>query len=391
MFDLLSSLRKTFSAFFIVGTALLLAACTGVPMQNAGPRPITGGEVQVALLVPSGSENSSDVFLAQNLENAARMAIADLNGATIDLRVYSTSGNPQIAAAAATQAVNEGAQVILGPLYAEAANAAGVAAASAGVNVLAFSNNPTIAGGNVYILGSTFQNTANRLVRYANRQGVSSYAVVYGNDLQGAVGRDAITNSVRNTGGTVAATETYAMSQQGIVEAGSRIASAIKSTGANGVFLTGGVNADLPIIATTLPEKGIDPSVVQYIGLTRWDATPQALALPGLQGGIFAMPDTGMSNQFEARYAVAYGEAPHPLAGLAYDGIAAIGALAAVGSDSPVSQQALTQPQGFEGTNGIFRLNANGTNERGLAIAQIQNNQVVILEPAPRSFAGAGF
>jgi hypothetical protein len=52
----------------------------------------------------------------------------------------------------------EGAAIILGPVSADEANAAGVAVAASGVNVLAFSNNPTIAGGNVFLLGSTFQN-----------------------------------------------------------------------------------------------------------------------------------------------------------------------------------------------------------------------------------------
>ena len=95
----------------------------------------------------------------------------DLGGVEIDLRVYGTAGNASKAAAAASQAVNEGAKIILGPVYGEAANAAGVAVASSGVNVISFSNNPTIAGGNVFILGPTFDNTASRLANYAARQG----------------------------------------------------------------------------------------------------------------------------------------------------------------------------------------------------------------------------
>ena len=98
-----------------------------------------------------------------------------------------------------------------------------------------------------------------------------------------------------------------------------------------------------------------------------------------------------MSANFEARYASIYGDAPHPLAGLAYDGIAAIGALAASGNANALTKSALTTPQGFQGTQGIFRLRPNGLNERGLAVATVRNNQVVVLEAAPRSFGGAGF
>ena len=130
---------------------------------------------------------------------------------------------------------------------------------------------------------------------------------------------------------------------------------------------------------------------MRLVGLNRWDVSPDLLSLPGLQGGIFAIPDQGLNAQFESRYQAAYGSAPHPLAPLAYDGIAAIGALAARGDGQALSRASLTQGQGFQGTGGIFRLLADGTNQRGLAVATVRNNQVVILDPAPRSFAGAGF
>ena len=394
MFARLTTTRKAASRLFAFMSLVWLAACDvgGIvsPGQNTGQAIVPGAPVQVALLVPGGSGQNSDSFLASNLENAARLAISDLSGVQIDLRVYNTAGNAQQAASVAVQAVNDGAKIILGPLYGEAANAAGVAVAGRNVNVLAFSNNPTIAGGNVFVLGPTFGNTANRLVSYANRQGISRYMIVHGEDLQGQVGRDAIATAVRNAGGQIVGIESYPLSQAGIQGSAGRIAAATNNGGADAVFMTAGVNADLPILATALPEAGINPNSTRYIGLTRWDAAPQALALPGLQGGLFAIPDQGLHNLFESRYAAAYGSQPHPLSGLAYDGIAAIGALIAQGNANALTKQALTSPQGFQGTNGIFRFRPNGLNERGLAVATIQNNQVVILEPAPRSFGGAG-
>jgi hypothetical protein len=397
MFARLLDRRKAIARLSALAALGFLSACVVAPVPGPAPSgPATpgltpGAPVQVALLVPAGSGDSSDDFIAQNLENAARLAMADLSGVTIDLRVYPTAGDPGRAASAAATAVNDGAQIIIGPLYAEESNAAGVAIAGTGVNLLAFSNNPTIAGGNVFILGPTFRNTADRLVRYGLRAGVQSYMVVHGDDLQGTIGRDAIVSAVRTNGAQVAGIQSYALSQEGILSAGPRIAAAALSSGADAVFLTAGVNADLPFVATALPEAGLSPAQTRYIGLTRWSAAPQALSLPGLQGGLFAMPDSQMTAVFESRYAQAYGDAPHPLAGLAYDSIAAIGALAAQGDAGGLSRAALTQGQGFQGTSGIFRLLPDGTNERGLAVAEVRNNQVVILEPAPRSFGGAGF
>ncbi|AUJ63228.1 penicillin-binding protein activator [Aestuarium zhoushanense] len=394
MFAFARTAKQVAARIFVLFSIAWVAACEPIPVSNGvggGMRVDPTKPVTVALLVPGGSGVESDSFLASNLENAARMAIADLQGVQIDLRVYNTGASPEQAATVATQAVNDGAKIILGPLYAEAANAAGIAVADRGVNVLAFSNNSSIAGNNVFVLGPTFDNTANRLVSYAGTKGIQNFSIVHGDDLQGAVGRDAIANAVRSGGKTVGSVQSYPMTQQGIISAAGPIANSIRSSGSQAVFLTGGVNADLPLIATALPEQGIDPTVTQYIGLTRWDVTPQALALPGLQGGIFAMPDTQMISLFESRYAAAYGQNPHPLAGLAFDGIAAIGALLAQGNPEALSVAGLTQSQGFQGTQGVFRLLPNGTNQRALAIAQIQNNQVVILEPAPRSFAGLGF
>lgn len=391
MFARLFSRRKALSVLS-AGLAAL-AACGPVPTGGpSGPAPTIdpSAPVQVALLVPAGSGNSSDEFIAANLENAARLAVADLAGVQIDLRIYATAGDPAQAAQVAAMAVAEGAGIILGPVYAEEANAVGVAVAPSGVNVLAFSNNPTIAGGNVFVLGPTFRNTADRLVRHGLRNGVNNYLIVHGDDLQGQIGRESIAAAVRSNGGNVAGIQSYPMSQSGIIGAAPRIAAAAASASAGAVFLTAGVNADLPILATALPEAGLSPSDVRYVGLTRWNAVPQALSLPGLQGGLFALPDQQMTALFESRYAAAYGGAPHPLAGLAYDGIAAIGALVSRGDRAALSRNALTQPQGFQGTSGIFRLLNDGTNERGLAVAEVRGGQVVILDPAPRAFGGAG-
>ena len=392
MFARFHNARKPMMHFFAFLSLAWLAACdiTVDPNANVGPDIDPDDPVQVALLVPGGSGQGSDDFLAQNFENAARLAIADLDGAQIELRVYNTGGDPAVAAEAARSAVSEGAQIILGPLFAEAANAVGVAVAGNNVNVLAFSNNPAIAGGNVFVLGQTFDNTANRLVRYASRQGVSRYAVVHGDDVGGQVGRDAITSAVQNNGGQVVTVESYVLSQQGIFGATRRIVSSVRSSGAQAIFTTAGANADLPIVATALPDAGLNTETTRFIGLTRWDTVPQMLALPGLDGGLFALPDQSTATLFQNRYSATYGETPHPLSSIAYDGIAAIGALIASGSDQALTKAALTTPQGFRGTSGAFRLLPSGLNERALAVATIQDNQVVILDSAPRSFGGPG-
>ncbi len=394
MFAFLQPARKALHLLALSLFTLALAACEPAMMASGtagGPSVDTSKPVPVALLVPRGSATASDELLATSLENAARLAMRDLTGVAIDLRVYATAGNAATAASVATQAVNDGAKIIIGPVYAEAANAAGVAAASAGVNVLAFSNNTTIAGGNVFVLGPTFQTTADRLVSYAARQGKSRIVVVSAQDVAGQLGRSAIQNAISNSGATLAGAVDYPLSQQGVIDAVPRIKATMDSSGADALFMTSSTASALPLLAQLLPEAGVQPATTQYIGLTRWDIPSPTLALPGLQGGWFALPDPARSAAFAAKYQAAYGSAPHPIAGLGFDGIAAVGALVAKGRSNALTGAALTQGAGFQGASGIFRLRSDGSNERGLAIATIRNNQVVVIEGAPQSFGGAGF
>ena len=394
MYALFTRSRKLAARLTAFLALIWLAACSvTAPVgltQDTGQRIDPSAPVQVALLVPGSSGGQTDAFISANLENAARMAIADLQGVQINLRVYNASGDPAQAAQVATAAVDDGAQIILGPLFAGAANAAGVAVAPRNVNVLAFSNNPSIAGGNVFILGPTFGNTAERLVQYAGRQGITRYTIVHGTGDAGNFGRDAIANAVRANGGQVNAIESYPLSQAGVTAAAPQIVASVRSGGSDAVFLTGDATGDLPFILNGLNSAGLSPSEAQFLGLTRWDATPEVFANPAAQGAYFALPDQALTAQFENRYAAIYGNSPHPLAGLAYDGIAAIGALVAQGNANALTKGALTTPQGFQGTGGIFRFLPNGLNQRGLAVATIQNNTVTLLEPAPRSFGGSG-
>ena len=309
----------------------------------------------------------------------------------IDLRVYQTAASPEQAAAMASKAVADGAQIILGPFYALEANAAGKAVAASGVNVLSFSNNTDVAGGNVFLLGQTFDATARRLASYAVSQGKGRIMVIHDPDPAGMVGKAAIERAVASAGGSVAAVSTYEFSQNGVVQAVPAIVASARSSGAQALFLTADTAGALPLLSQLLKDNGLGGAATQFIGLARWDIPPATLALPGVQGAWFALPDPATNQQFQARYAAAYGEAPPIYAGFAYDGIAAIGAVAKQGAEGGLSATNLTQGAGFVGVGGIFRLRPDGTTDRGLAIAQIQDSQVVIVDPAPSSFGGVGF
>lgn len=390
MFNLFGFARKGARLIAALGTVAALAACDATLPTLGGPGQSGGGdgEIKVALLVPYGSNTPGDQGLARSLENAARLAVADLGG-SVEVKVYATAGRASTAAQVADQAIAEGADVIVGPLRSDAANAAAVAARDDGVNVLAFSNNTSIAGGNLFVLGNTFDNIANRLMRYAGSQGRSRVVVVYPQTPVGQIARGAIVRAASGTNVQIVGDGGFEFSQEGIAAAGPRIAATVRSTGANAIMLTDDSAGALPLLAELLPTSGVAPATTQYMGLTRWDVPPQTLALSGLQGGWFTLPDPALASRFRARYKAAHGNSPHPLAALAYDGVAAVGALAS--KNQALSARNLTQSAGFAGVNGVFRLRSNGTIERALAVAQVTNSQVRIVDPAPKSFSRGGF
>jgi len=391
------SVRRALLAAVLAAGAAALTGCATGPVAGRSDDGIAvdaSQPVRVALLVPYGSGDPGRDVIARGLENAARLAQADLRNATIDLAVYPTAGSSGGGAAAAQQAVAEGAKIIVGPLFSTETAGVQPVAASAGLTVISFSNNPSVAGGNVYILGTSFENTADRLVSFGLANGMRNFGVVYPAGLEGETARDAVAAVVSARGATMVASQPYNLSVEGIQAAAGPAASALLSGGANAVILTDGPTGGLGFISEALRNNGLSPAQAQFMGMQQWDASAEALALPSLQGGVFAAPDPGLVAAFEGRYQTAYGEAPHELAGLAFDGVHAVGAMIAEArarGGSPFSSARLTEPSGFAGVNGPFRFGPNGRSQRNLAILEARNGQAVVIERAARSFDAVGY
>ncbi|MBL4806560.1 MAG: penicillin-binding protein activator [Rhodobacteraceae bacterium] len=379
----------------IAAIGLGLSACDDVVVGSGTSAVDPNAPVVVALMVPLGSGNSITEQLAQNLVNAAKMAAADVRGASIDLRVYETAGDATVAAASAERAIEEGAQIIVGPLFSTSATAVAAVARPAGINVLSFSNNPAIAGGNIFILGTTFESVSDRLISHTVGAGFGNIAIVHQNGIEGEAGRDAVAAAVARNGGNLVNTLSYSLSLDEMSAQTKDIAAGLRSSGANSVFFTDSPLQGLGFMTAALASERFRTNRdAQFLGLTRWDTSDEVLKTPSLQGGWFTTPDPTLMLQYQTRYQLAYGTEAHSLSGLAYDGVAAVGAMInaakAAGDTNAFSIQRLTDPAGFAGVTGIFRLRSNGTNQRALAIMQVDNGIATMISSAPRSFGGSG-
>ena len=227
---------------------------------------------------------------------------------------------------------------------------------------------------------------------------------------QRELGGRAIETAIARNGARMAGRINHPVSVTGIDAVVPQIAAAAQSGQVDAVFMTANNQAVLPYLTERLAAAGVRSPVTQMMGLTRWDQPPARIGMAQLQEGWFAIPDQGLRAQFDARYRSAYGEQPHELASLAYDGVAAIAANVdarhsvrayweepAAAAErlgrqrNALTTTGLTQRAGFAGVGGVFRLRPDGTSERALAVATLRGNRVVILDPAQSGFGRAGF
>ncbi|MEE2970416.1 MAG: penicillin-binding protein activator, partial [Pseudomonadota bacterium] len=143
--------------------------------------------------------------------------------------------------------------------------------------------------------------------------------------------------------------------------------------------------ARLKQIAALLPFYDIETSRTRLLGVSSW-LTPGLGREPPLVGSWFAAPRTEAGTDFERRYQKLYGRDPHDLAALAYDATALAAVLARGDNGGDFSDIALTSPNGFAGTAGIFRFQANGQVQRGLAVLEVEPWRFREVSPSPDTF-----
>jgi len=141
----------------------------------------------------------------------------------------------------------------------------------------------------------------------------------------------------------------------------------------------------LKALAPLLPYYDIDTSKIQLLGTGRWD-DPKVRLEPTLIGGWFAGADRTATHKFRSRYKKVFGQTPPRLASLAYDAMALAAVLSQEATGPDFSNKSISNPNGFVGSDGIFRFGPDGIAERGMAILEIKRNGFRVRKPAPDTF-----
>ena len=392
-----SGSRRAFLALGATSGALTLTGCSdmgstfpplGPASTPSGPSqaPVTGdtigtGPVRVALILPLSSANGA--VPAKAMRNAAEMALTEFNSTDLTILVKDDRGTPEGAQAAAQEAISQGAEVILGPLFAPTVQSAASVARAASRPVIAFSSDAGVASRGVYLLSFMPQSDVRRVLEYAGRKGKKSFAALIPSTSYGSVAEAEFTQTVARMGARLSVVERYQPNKASADAAVARIKASAGQI--DSLFIPDDGNG-IPVIGASLQAAGI--ARIQMLGTGVWDeATVQKT--PAMAGGWYAAPErTGFQN-FSQRYRQRFTADPTRIATLSYDAVALVSALARTQGSKRFSEQVLLNASGFSGQDGIFRFRADGGNDRGLAIYQIANGGAQMIEAAPRSFGGA--
>ena len=378
-----------------IGLALgapLLSACSSIQQSfsqfsSSSPAPagpgqqatVAGsGQVKVGLILPLSASGNAGVA-AQSMKNAAEMALAEFQNPNIQLLIKDDGGNPQGAAQGAQQALEEGAEIILGPLFALSVPSTAQVARTRSVSVIAFSTDSSIAGRGVFLLSFLPESDINRIVEYSAGIGKKSFAALLPENAYGNVVEVAFKQSVGRRGGRIVAFEKYGADR---TTPARNVAQALGQADA---LLIADDGDSVVATAEALTGAGANLRNIQLLGTGLWD-NPRVFASASLQGGLYAAPDPAGFRAFAGRYRTRFGGEPVRTATLAYDAVALVAALARTQGAQRFSQDVLTNPSGFSGIDGLFRFRPDGTNERGLAVMRVGNGGGVAVAGSPKSF-----
>jgi len=374
-----------------LAVAALFAACGAPGGGGGGPGPgITGstGTVKVALLLPISASGSTPA-VAKALKQAAELALFDFDNPNVTLVPKDTKGTPEGARLAAESAMQEGAELIIGPLFAQEVSGAAPVARQRGVPMIAFSSDEKVAGGGVYLLSFLAGRDVPRIVSFAMSRGKRNFAELVPQSAYGRIAEAAFARAVSSGGGQAAVRATFPPNDSNAMLGPVRqVANAIKSgQPVDALFLPAG-REDLPSLAPLLASAELSSARVQFIGTGQWDY-PNIGGDRALVGGWYPAPDPKGWSNFVQRYSKTYGATPPRIASLAYDAVSLAVSLSPNAPGQRYTTPQLTRPSGFSGVDGLFRLLSDGTSERGLAILEVREGGPQVIDPAPSSFATA--
>lgn len=359
----------------------------GADSKGFTPTFMRGREItRVGVLLPFSHPNAAVRREAEGLLAGAELALFERGDTSILLIPKDTRGTLNGAEEAVEEALKDGANILVGPLFSDNVKVVNDRARRDDVPVIAFSNDPKVAGNGAYLLAIGPEVEVERVVEYAIQRGVESFAFLGPSSSYGQRAEQALRLEVARRGGRVIGSEFYSPSNEAPVDEARRLASLLKPE----------VKARPNRVAVLIPEKGlkllavapllpyydVDVRKVMLMGTGQWNDST-VWREPTLQNGVFAAPSPEDVERYSGTYARVYRSSPSDLSSLGYDATALAIDLE---QNAALDRRSIEDRNGFRGVNGAFRFDLNGTVERSLAVIQITPEGAIIVSPAPERF-----
>ena len=374
------------------GNALLTGAIISENRQAQTAKNNTSVEAKVALLLPlSGTAQAAAV--AKGMKQAAEMALFELNNPAFQMIVKDTRGTPEGAAMAATQAAADGAELIIGPLFAKSVRAVQPIASQASLPVIAFSNDRSVAGNGTYLLSFMAEEEVERIVSFATQHGKLGLAALVPENAYGNIMAAAFKASAQRNGAQIVAIERYPVNSSGMLAPSEQLFKRVEEARAQGfsvdaIFLPGGPET-LPNLAPLIKYANageVGSPRPKFLGSGGWDY-PNLGRNETLVGSWFPAPDPRGWRSFSDKFSQTFGSSPPRIAALAHDALTVAIRLAMQHPrGSRFSGQTIGRANGFVGIDGPFRFNADGTSSHSLAVLEVQRFQSIVVDPAKTNF-----
>lgn len=338
------------------------------------------GDVRISLLIPKSAPGNA-AAAANQIYNGALLAMQDFGGDSIQLVVKDTKGTAADAQLAASEAVQEGSSAIIGPLFSSSVSAASAISQPAGRPIIGFSTDTSVARRGVYLISYTPQADTARMINFAISQGKRNIQAFIANNAEGII-RKAVLKQIANQQNININITNFDLSGPGIEIAARN--GAVHAQSADAIYIPDG--GQIPsVFLSSLKRSGIKLTNTQILGSGQWESVD--FSKGGLNKAWYTGRDITNFASFATRYKSQFNTDASVLSAIGYDAVTLATTLVrSKGTQGAFTPETLEDRNGFAGINGIFRLNSNGTPQRGLAIYQVNNGAGTILQDAPKSF-----
>ena len=400
------------------------------------------GILRIAVLLPTQKQNA---VVAEDLKNASIMALFDTKSNNTILQFYNTDGTYDNAKEKAKKAVLEGADVIVGPLFAEE-----VKGASRGANIpiVSFTTDANVLDSSVFSIGFLMDQQIKRVVEYTIQNGKTKFGVIAPDSESGNFAKKSFKKYVSIYDGDVVKEASYTDKKNGLMDAVKEISdfenrvneyneyknnakirfdylvqlrdenpeeyvlafdeeqylstddevsflektleelehkTTISDPEYESIFIFGDDINDVLMIGSSLMYYDVHPDRIKYIGTSQLENS-KVYTERAFAGAWYPSASTKYTGKFDEAYKKYFNRKPVKIASLAYDAVSLINSLA---KDGEIDRKDLLNPNGWTGINGIFRFKSNGSSERNMDIKEIVGGSITktkIISPASINF-----